>query len=75
MSQHSSFSSLTALNATKKAPNAVAGYRDERARPRRCGRCRGTFAGDPTLDSSAEPEWWLCPPCHEALLGSGRRRS
>jgi hypothetical protein len=75
MSQHSSFSSLTAHNAAEQAPDAMAGCRDELARPRQCGRCRRTFAGDPTLNSSALPEWWLCPPCHEALLGSRRRRS
>jgi hypothetical protein len=34
---------------------------------RLCGRCRHAFPFD---DSTAPgPTWWLCPPCHEALLG------
>ena len=37
---------------------------------RQCGRCRGIFDGDPTLHPTALPEWWICPPCREALLGS-----
>jgi hypothetical protein len=40
------------------------------AAPRRCGRCRHTFAGDPS-HPGALPEWWLCPPCRAALLGPG----
>ena len=36
-------------------------------RSRRCGRCRKTFGLDATAPGTALPEWWLCPPCHEAL--------
>ena len=39
---------------------------------RQCGRCRGIFEGDPTLHPTAQPEWWICPPCREALLGADR---
>jgi len=42
-------------------------------RPRQCGRCRLFFDGDPALPPDAKPEWWICPPCHEILLGSGSR--
>jgi hypothetical protein len=37
--------------------------------PRRCGRCRHLFEGDPTLNPTALPEWWVCPPCRSALFG------
>jgi hypothetical protein len=40
--------------------------------PRRCGRCRQLFEGDPTANPDAVPEWWLCPPCRTALLGADR---
>ena len=36
---------------------------------RQCGRCRDSFPLDPTLPVSARLDWWLCPPCHDALLG------
>ena len=45
--------------------------------PRQCGRCRAVFEGDPTLHATAIADWWLCPPCHAALLGvpaAGRRQ-
>jgi len=38
---------------------------------RQCGRCRGIFDGDPTLDPTGMPDWWICPPCKEVLLGAG----
>jgi hypothetical protein len=38
---------------------------------RQCGRCRGTFPGDPTLPRGVELGWWACPPCHALLLGPG----
>jgi hypothetical protein len=44
---------------------------DEPAAGRQCGRCRKTFEVDPTAHPTARQEWWLCPPCHEALLGTG----
>jgi hypothetical protein len=39
---------------------------------RQCGRCRQSFAGDPDLFQGALPEWWLCPACHERLVGPTR---
>jgi len=33
---------------------------------RRCGRCQGTFAGDPML--FFQTDWGLCPACAEILL-------
>lgn len=39
---------------------------------RQCGRCRQSFPGDPLLHAVALPEWWLCPPCRESLLGSNK---
>jgi ribosomal protein L37AE/L43A len=39
---------------------------------RQCGRCRQSFAPDPTLDEVALREWWLCPSCHDTLLGPAR---
>jgi hypothetical protein len=36
---------------------------------RQCGRCRLTFVGDPSLYAATLQEWWLCPECHDALLG------
>ena len=41
--------------------------------PRQCGRCRLFFAGDASLSPTAQAAWWLCPPCHIALLGTGGR--
>jgi hypothetical protein len=40
---------------------------------RRCGRCRRTFPGDPTLPATAHPDWWVCAPCHDALFGPERQ--
>jgi hypothetical protein len=37
-------------------------------RPRTCGRCRGSFAGDATLVDIGLQEWWACPVCRESLL-------
>jgi hypothetical protein len=39
---------------------------------RRCRRCRGSFPADPTLLATAYPDWWVCPPCHDALFGPER---
>jgi hypothetical protein len=41
--------------------------------PRQCGRCRSMFPGDPALDPSAAPRWWVCPPCRLALFPSESR--
>jgi hypothetical protein len=42
---------------------------DVELEPRRCGRCRAEFAGDPAQLASAQVEWWLCPQCRMTLLG------
>jgi hypothetical protein len=39
---------------------------------RQCGRCRKSFPSDPTLPLSVRLDWWLCPPCHDTLLGPQR---
>jgi len=44
--------------------------RDEAGVPtRRCGRCLAQFPGDPDDDPVAMPDFWMCPPCREKLLG------
>jgi hypothetical protein len=48
------------------------GEGDDAVAARQCGRCRATFPGDPTLHPVGLPEWWLCPTCRLALLGTGR---
>ncbi len=53
--------------ATKTSPADRADGEDIALR--QCGRCRQSFPGDPDLHRVALPEWWLCPPCREALLG------
>jgi hypothetical protein len=40
---------------------------DETLPQRHCGRCQGSFEGDPTL--FFQTDWTLCPPCREILLG------
>lgn len=41
----------------------------ESALPTRlCGRCRQSFAGDPTLPTGPLAEWWLCTKCRGVLL-------
>jgi hypothetical protein len=37
--------------------------------PRRCSRCRAAFPGVEERNAAGHVVWWLCPPCHEALLG------
>ena len=46
------------------------GEGDDTVASRQCGRCRVMFPGDPTLHPTALPEWWLCPACRLALLGT-----
>jgi hypothetical protein len=43
--------------------------------PRRCGRCRLMFDGDPTLYPPAKPDWWACPRCRAVLFGRHRDAS
>jgi hypothetical protein len=44
----------------------------EAVRERRCGRCQLMFPGEPGSHATAQLGWWMCPPCHEALLGHQR---
>jgi hypothetical protein len=55
------------------APQAPARNEDAVV-PRQCGRCRLEFDGDPTVVPGTKPGWWLCPPCHTALLGGADHR-
>ena len=41
--------------------------------PRRCSRCRSVFPGREERTATGHVVWWLCDPCHEALLGAGAR--
>ena len=34
-----------------------------------CGRCRAQFPAEPEQDVRTLHDWWLCGPCHEALMG------
>lgn len=63
----------SADGTTNRVPGHAPGQEAPTVPSRRCGRCRGTFPGDPTLHPTAQPEWWICPPCREALLGADRR--
>jgi hypothetical protein len=42
---------------------------DVSVRERRCGRCQLDFPAAPDLHATAQPGFWLCPPCRDALLG------
>lgn len=59
-----------------QADQAVAaGPREETPRMKQCGRCRAPFEADPEGPPPVGITFWLCPPCHEALLtGKGRGR-
>jgi hypothetical protein len=35
---------------------------------RMCGRCRASFAADPTLPPGARDTFWLCARCRAILL-------
>ena len=37
---------------------------------RQCGRCRQFFPVDDKPLEVDHPSWWLCPACHEKLIGS-----
>ena len=52
-----------------KTSSTVVNFGDQHPQVRQCGRCRGSFPADTGLHPVALPEWWLCPPCREALLG------
>ena len=41
-------------------------------REHRCGRCQQMFPVDPDQHATAQLGWWLCPPCHQSLLGTQR---
>lgn len=65
--------SASPAGATARPAAPALGDGAPEARPRQCGRCRLTFEGDPALHPTAVPDWWLCPPCRDALLGGPRR--
>ena len=44
----------------------------ETVRERRCGRCQLMFPGDPGAHATAKLGFWMCPPCHSALLDGHR---
>lgn len=52
--------------ATTPAPGTAEG---PSVPDRVCGRCRGVFAGDADAHPTAQPGWWACATCREALLG------
>jgi hypothetical protein len=56
--------------AASAAPAAVL---PEDGAPRRCSRCRSVFPGREERNAAGHVVWWLCPPCHESLLGGGVR--
>jgi hypothetical protein len=45
--------------------------RDRDVAQQQCSRCRGFFA----VEERDRDAWWLCPPCHEVLLGARTRRA
>lgn len=48
---------------------------DGAPRTRLCGRCRKVSDRNPADPPSPEADWWLCPPCRDALIGGvGRGR-
>jgi hypothetical protein len=51
------------------ASDVAAGQEPDTLASRQCGRCRGFFDGDPTLDPTVPPDWWVCPPCRTVLFG------
>ena len=53
-------------------PDAPSEARLEDLTRRLCGRCRLSFACDPPRLPSAIEEWWLCEPCDQKLMRSGR---
>jgi hypothetical protein len=54
-------------------PDTGRALADNEPPPQQCGRCRLLFEGDPTLHPTAQPDWWLCPPCRAILLGRNPR--
>jgi len=41
---------------------------------RQCSRCREFFPVDDTPLEVDHPKWWLCPACHEKLIGTNPPR-
>jgi hypothetical protein len=59
-----------AYNATR----AVLDARGSATEPtRRCSRCRKDFAAPSTPPPGLPEQWWLCPPCHDKLVGKASR--
>jgi hypothetical protein len=51
-------------STTRPLSGAVAPL--DEATDHQCGRCRMWF---PAVDSIPQATWWLCPECHERLIG------
>ena len=47
---------------------------EDGAETRQCGRCREFFPVDDSPLGVYHPNWWLCPPCHDKLIGTGPPR-
>jgi hypothetical protein len=59
-----------ACRVTRKAIGAGGGD----AKPtRRCSRCREEFSAPGGSRGGVPGGWWLCPPCHDKLIGRGPR--
>ena len=57
------------MNTLDPTPDPEAAPEPETVRERRCGRCQVMFPGEAGQHATAQLGWWMCPPCHEALLG------
>jgi hypothetical protein len=53
---------------------AATAVSDNLQETRRCWRCLQMFPCEPRdAPAGSADEWWLCDPCHVALLGDRRR--
>lgn len=55
--------------------DALGGWRADNVATRVCSRCRKEFPLPEDARPTPPGEWWLCPPCHDRLIGSGSRAS
>jgi hypothetical protein len=61
----------TSAASTSAASTGAAGTPEMAGAVQQCGRCRLTFAAGSEYEPTAPREWWLCPDCRSALLGTG----
>jgi hypothetical protein len=47
---------------------------DDEPESRQCSRCRQYFPVDDEPLGVDHPKWWLCPPCHDRLIGTNQPR-